>query len=222
MVSTAVYATTEELKTRIGQTQDTDDALLTALLTATSRLWDQFCNRVHDGFEAAAVATARQYPGTGDGWVYIDECVEITAVGHKSITATTYTALTVATDILVFRGSAQSPQSIRYGITPFTGIMLRPNAVLRRFDKGKHSETLGIEPTVEVTAKWGYSVTTPELIREATIAQATLFYKRGRGAWADALTDGNFGEQRFVRMLDPSIKLMVSASGFKRPRLGAR
>lgn len=220
MVSTNVYATITELKARIGQVKSGEDTVLTALLTASSRMWDRFCGRYEYGFEALASATAIQFPGRGDGWVYTEENVEVTAVGYKtSVTETTYTALTSA-DWRAFRGSPKSRNSIRFDRVPYHGVMLTPNASISRFVDGDYSKLQGIEPTVEVTAKWGYSVLVPEEIREATIAQATIFYKRGKGAWSDVLVSGDFGEARFVRALDPALKLLVKMTGLVKPGLG--
>lgn len=220
MVSTNVYATVAELKARVGQATDGDDTILLALLTAVSRMWDRFCGRYEYGFVALASATAIQFPGRGDGWVYTEENIEVTAVGYKtSVTETTFTALTTA-DWRPFRGSPKSRNSIRFDRVPYHGVMLTPNASISRFVDGNYSKLQGIEPTVEVTAKWGYSVLVPEEIKEATIAQATIFYKRGKGAWSDVLVSGDFGEARFVRALDPALKLLVKMTGLVKPGLG--
>lgn len=220
MVSTNVYATVAELKARTGQTKDTDDTILLALLTAVSRMWDRFCGRYEYGFKALDTATALEFPGRGDGWVYTEENVEITAVGYKSsVTETSYTALTSA-DFRGFRGSPKSRNSIRYDRVPYHGVMLTPNASISRFVDGDYAKLQAIEPTVQVTAKWGYSVLVPEEIREATIAQTTILYKRGSGAWSDVLVSGDFGEVRFVRALDPALKLLVKMTGFVKPGLG--
>lgn len=221
MVSSTVYATVDEFKSRQNITSDSDNTDILAILAACSRLMDGYTHRLEDGFKAAAVASVREYPGRGDGWLYIEECVEITALGYKSVTETSYTALSTS-DYRGFRGSPKSRNSVRYGVVPFHGVMLRPNAAISIFDDGNYSDDSGLEPTVEVTAKWGYAVETPELIRDATIAQATIFFKRGKGAWADVLRDSNFGDQQFVRMIDPGIKLMLNGSGMKKARLGMR
>ena len=75
------------------------------------------------------------------------------------------------------------------------------------------SNEISIEPTN--VSKWTDDV--PPIIREATIAQASIFYKRGRGNWSDVLRNNEFGEERFVRKLDPAIQLMLQS-----PRLVRR
>lgn len=221
MVSSVVYATKEELKSRISQTGDSDDADIDALLFAMSRLWDRFCGRLDDGFQADVLATAREYAGMGKGWIYIDECTEVTLVAHKgSVSDTSYTSLTT-TDWNTFRGSPQS-RNVEFGKTPFHGVSLLPNAAITVFIDGKFNDNQAVQPTVQVTARWGFSDTAPALIKEATIIQATIFYKRGKGAWSDVLVEGNFGEQRFVRQLDPAQKLILEMSGLIRPQLGFR
>lgn len=221
MVSSVVYATKAELKAQIGATGTNDDTVIDALLATASRLWDMYCGRLEDGFEAADSATAREYPGTGKAWLYIDENVEITALGYKTaVTDSNYTALTTA-DFRGFRGAPNS-RNTKFGITPYHGLMLTPNATISIFLDGLYDTRRIAEPTVQVTARWGYADTIPAVIQQATLTQATIFYKRGKAAWADVLVDGNFGEARFVRKLDPALQLLVNSTGVVRPKFGFR
>lgn len=221
MVSAIVYATAAELRARIGGRTDTDDTTLDALLSATSRLWDAYCGRTEDGFKAAESATAREFVSAGDSWLYIDECMEITAAGYKNaLTDTSYTALSSG-DWRGFRGAPGS-RNVRYGITPYHGMMLTPASTLTRFLSGIYDKDTIPEPTVQVTARWGHADTTPPVVVEATIAQSTIFYKRGKGGWADVLVDAELGSQRFVRQLDPALKLLLHGSRLKRSVLVGR
>lgn len=211
MVSKVVYATPKDLRARLGQDATDDDTVLTALLTAVSRMWDNYCNRHAFGFKATNTATARIYPGTGKAWLNIEECIEITAVAVKdSITDTAYQAW-ASTDWIGYRGSYRVPN---FNDLPITSVMILASGAKSLFLDGEYNSSDDLPhnlPTVQVTARWGYADDVPELIREATIAQAQIMYKRGKGSWADVLRDSEFGEERFVRVLDPTLKLLVES-----------
>lgn len=212
MVSNEVYATSTAFKTRIGQDTTDDDTLITELLTSVSRLIDDFCNRHEYGFKAVDDATARLYTGYGASFLSIDENIEVTEVAVKdSVTDTTYTAWTT-TDWVAYRGSRRVPN---FNDIPHTSIMVSAVGTKARFLDGRLRDraNLGRQvPTVQVTARWGYADDVPPIIREAAVAQASIFYKRGRGNWSDVLRGSDFGEERFVRTLDPAIKLMLEST----------
>jgi hypothetical protein len=74
----------------------------------------------------------------------------------------------------------------------------------------RHAGDLGIAvPTVRITARWGYADTVPPEIRQATITQASRWYKRGEGTWADALANAEFGTVLFRQQLDPDLAMML-------------
>lgn len=217
MVSNFLYGNPTELKTRIGQDTSTDDTVLTALLTAVSRMWDNYCNRHEYGFKAIENATARIYAGRGQTFLSIDENIEVTAVAVKdSVTDTGYTAW-ASGDWISYRGSNRVPN---FNGLPYTAIMVAASGTKSYFLDGRYATQPGFSapldadlkrnvPTVQVTARWGYADDVPEIIREATLAQAAIFYKRGKGSWADVLRNSDFGDERFVRVLDPALQFMV-------------
>lgn len=220
MVSNVVYGNPSELRARIGQNTTDDDNTLTALLTAVSRMWDNFCNRPEDGFKAIDVASARIYAGRGKSFLNIDENIEVTAVAVKdSVTDTTYTAW-ATTDWIAYRGSIRVPNFNRL---PHTSIMVAASGTKSYFLDGQYATQPGFNapldadlernvPTVQVTARWGYADDIPPTIREATLVQAAIFYKRGKGSWADVLRNADFGDERFVRVLDPALQFMVEST----------
>lgn len=220
MVSNALYATPEELRARIGGDLPTDDMLITELITAVSRLIDDFCNRHEFGFKATDTAIARLYTGYGEGFLNIDENIGVTQVAVKdAVTDADYTAWAAA-DWIAYRGSRRVPN---YNDLPHTSIMVSSVGTKAQFLDGRYNTRSGFSvspdsnlgrqvPTVQVTARWGYADDVPPIIREATIAQASIFYKRGRGNWSDVLRNNEFGEERFVRKLDPAIQLMLQST----------
>lgn len=221
------YATAADLKTQINKTSAADDATLTAILAATERTVNLFCNRP-DGFEADAVASARRYAGSGKPYQSIDECVEITLVEVKnSPTDTTYTSW-VAGDWIGFSGDPKDPN---YNSLPYTMLMVDPTGDYAVFYSGSFVTRGGFRPstevsrgvpTVRVTAKWGYSVAVPADIKEACIMQAARWYKRLEGAMADALASGELGTLLYRQSLDPDIKHILIGGRYVKPAIGRR
>lgn len=226
MPSTQVYATVAELRARIERTRTTDDTQLLALLTAASRSIDNACNRTRDGFVAAS-ATARQFAGSGSSIQIIDECANVTGVAVKtSVTATTYDSWG-AGDWIAFRGDPRFPV---FGQPPYTALMIAPGGNYAAFTGGGLSGPSALDayflssgpsprnhnpraaravPTVQVTGAWGYALTCPPEIREATVMQAAIWYKQMQGAMTDTLADAATGTLIYERSVHPSVKRIL-------------
>ncbi len=228
------YGTVDELKarTQISSTDASRDTVLTSMLDAAKELIDNLLNHP-DGFTALTVATARYFPGSGKPYQWIDECVEISSVAVKdSATDTTYTAWTTPTtnlagngDWIAFTGHPDYP---KFNVLPYCGIMVDANGSYSVFTTGMFTTRGGFRPssdvgrntpTVKVTAKWGYSVTAPTLIKEANIAQASRWYKKAQSAWADTLANVEMGELMFSKKLDPDIETMLLESRYYKPAI---
>ena len=225
MPSTQVYATVAELKSRIDRTLETDDVTLLGLLTGASRSIDNACNRKKDGF-VAAVSSAREFVGSGTTIQRIDECASVSLVEVKdSMGDTTYTAW-AGTDWDLFGGSNRFP---RFNIGPFDKLMIAYNGNYSSFTSGLSARaennlaslsgasrrgiynpraTYGI-PTVRVTALWGYALTCPPEIREATVMQAARWYKRYKSAMTDTLASEDVGTLIYDKPLDPAIRRIL-------------
>lgn len=227
----ARYATTNELKDQIGKTGVSSDAELEILLDAVSQFIDTFCNRP-DGFDAATTATARTYVGSGGVIQWIDPCVQVTQVSVKdSPSDTTYTAWAAA-DWIAATGDPTTPD---FNHTPYTFIVVSAVGDYDTFTSGHYEGLRGFRPdepqgrgvpTVQVTARWCESDEVPPLIKQATIAQAARWYKRGQSGWADILTMSEFGTLQFrtnvQSALDPDIRAMLTGGRFIRPAIGRR
>lgn len=192
------------------------------LLDICSEAIDTICNRP-DGFIAASTATARTFVGSGHNVQKINECVEISLVEVKrSINDSTWVSW-ASTDWLAFRGSHKRPNFnplAKNNPMPYTSLMIALTGNQSHFTSGYTYLTReGFppaqifpetgQPTVRVTAKWGYAVSVPLAIKQATIIQATQFFKRGQGVWADALANGDFQELRFVKETDPAYNFLT-------------
>ena len=208
------WASVSELPSQINKQSTLSDTDLGLLLTAAENTINRFCNRP-DGFLADSVASARLYSGSGKDYLTIDETPEITAVGAKeSIGDATFTAWAI-TDWLAYSGSRRFPN---FNATPYTGLMVNPNGDYSRFFSGNVSGF----PMVQITAKWGAYVTIPTELKEASIMQATRWFKRLEGAMSDALASGELGQLLYRQSLDPDIKMILVSGRYVRPAVGRR
>lgn len=221
------YATAQDLRGQINKLSTASDVDLTAILSAAERTINLFCNRP-DGFVALTTATARIYAGSGGTYQSIDECVEISLVAVKnSPTDSTYTSW-AAGDWIPFRGDPKDPN---FNGLPYTMLMIDPTGDQAVFTGGKYNNLRGFRPdaisqrgvpTVQVTAKWGYSVAVPADIKEACIMQAARWYKRLEGAMSDALASAELGQLLYRQSLDPDIKMILVNGRYTKPVVGRR
>jgi|LAHQ01.1.fsa_nt_gb hypothetical protein len=205
------YATAVELRARLEKTATTDDAVLTALLAASSAAVDRFCNRP-DGFVALATAVARTFAGSGHSVQAIDECAAITLV--ETGDGTTWTAWG-ADDWLAFRGDPAKPD---FANLPYTGLMVAYRGAYATFPRLARNG-VGL-PSVRVTARWGYAETCPPQVREAAIVQAARWWQRGKGAWADTLGNADMGLLMYRKVLDPDVEHMLVSGRLVRLAVG--
>ena len=217
------YATHGELKDRIKKLGTASDHVIDAFLDAAKAFINDYYNRP-DGFIALTTATARLYAGSGTTYQRIDDCIAVTALGVKdSATDSTYTSW-ASSDYILFSGSAKNPN---FNKLPYTGLMIDPNGDYSHFTGSQFTNRRGFRPmstvsrnvpTVQVTAKWGYSATVPPLIKEITIAMATVWFKQSEGAWADTLSSVELGQLLYQKE-NNYILGMLKRGRFKRPNV---
>jgi hypothetical protein len=197
------YATVLELRAQIDKISNATDAVLANILTAASISIDRAVNHYLPGFEfyaAPAAASVRLYAGSGKRWQRIDPCIAVSTVAVKdSYTDLVYTAWGAA-DWIAFSSSFERPT---FSDLPFTALMADPNGDFSYFTRGIQG------PTVQVSARWGYSATPPADIAEACIMQSARWYKRLQGAMSDALASGELGMLLYQKSLDPDIRRIL-------------
>lgn len=219
------YATAAQLRTQIEKTGITGsgtDAALGVILDAATMAIDNYCNRP-DGFIETAHDMDRYYTGHGEPWLFIDECTSIAAVAVKdSGTDTTYTAW-ATTD---WQAACGDPKSPDWNRLPYDMIVVLPTGNYSLFTSGRFTTKRGFKPssdvtrgipTVKVSAKWGYSVTAPAAIIQATIALSARWFKQGQAAWSDTLASVELG-QLIYRKENTDIRMMLDR--FVRPVVG--
>lgn len=221
------YATLAELKLRLNiSSADSDrDTALEAMLDAAAAAIDRYCNRP-DGFVADSTASARVYPGSGAAVQRIDECVAITTVAVKDSTTDDDYTDWAATDWQAFRGDPNYPD---FNTLPYTMLMVTADGDYAVFTSGRYRSRGGFRPytlsdrrvpTVQVTAKWGYAVTCPAQITEATVLQAARWWKRAQSSWADTLGNADVGTLMYRKSVDPDLQMMLDNGRFVRPSIG--
>jgi len=231
------YCTLAQVKDSMQKTDAGDDAIITRIIDGATRKIDQFCNRP-DGFEADAAASARYYKGSGRAYQRIDECVEITAVAVKDAPSDdayeTWTApsTNMAGDGDWFAGSGD-PDDPEFNRLPYTLLFVDPNGDQSWFTGETYEQRKrgrarrGVDiwarvPTVEVTAKWGYSVAVPDDITEACIMIAARFYKRLQGSMSDSLASADLGALMYMQQLDPDVAGLLLDGRYVRIATGRR
>lgn len=203
------YCTAAEVRAQIQKSDTGDDSTITAIIAAAEEAINNFCNRP-DGFVAPGTAVARIFPGGGEAVLWIDECAAVTAVAAKeSPDDSSYTAW-ASTDWLAGSGDPDFPD---YNRTPYQWIRVTPGGVYGVFPASRW-------PVVQVTAKWGYATTVPDVVKQACITQAARWYKRGQGAWSDTLASADFGMLMFRQQLDPDMAMMLKLGRLIRPVVG--
>ena len=221
------YTTAAAVRGQINKTSAADDAILTALISAAERTINRFCNRP-DGFEADAAASARIYAGSGKPYQFIDECVVVSDVAVKnSATSDTYTAWGSG-DYIECSGDPRSPN---FNDLPYNLLLVDATGDESIFTSGKFTTRGGFRPatdvhrgvpTVQVTARWGFSADVPDDIAEACIMQVARWYKRLQGSMGDALASAELGQLLFTKKLDPDVELILSRGRYIKPTTGRR
>lgn len=217
--TSAAYATVNELRLMVGITGESDDVEIAQILDGSARAINRFCNRP-DGFMADAVASARYYCGNGGPYMLIDETVAITTVAVKdSASDTTYTAWTTPTTNMAGDGdwmaATGSPDRPDFNSLPRTLLIVDPNGDESKFTSGKYIGRSGFRPshtvsrgtpTVQVTARWGYSDAVPYDINMANLMQAARWYKLLQGTMARTLATPELGTLTYPGTIDPDVQ----------------
>lgn len=196
------YATTQELKEQMNwPTGDSSkDTAMQICLDAASAVLDRICRRP-DGFLAQA-ASARTFIGTDADYLFIDECAAVTAVETRTASSGAWTAVT---GWFPFAGDPKTP--VARG--PYTGVIRETGVFMAyRF------------MSVQVTARWGYALTVPDQVKQATIMQSARWFKRGESAWADASSSAEQGQLLYRKAMDPDIENIVKNGRLIRPAAG--
>lgn len=231
MVTSTRYANPEDVYNAIQGTNQSDRPQVIRIISTVESWIDRYLNRADYGFKALTVATANVFAGNGKPYLYLPDFIELSTVKMKtSISESTYNHTYASGDIIPFRGDPKRPN---YNKLPYHGIIVKYSATYPYFTNGElgsvshtwnmlHPDTQAnsvSEPTVQVTAKWGYAETVPPIITEVTIMEAIRLYKQERAGMGDAGFNARVGETEYVKGLHPTAKVMLDMSNLKRPKI---
>lgn len=185
------YATLPELKSRVGISDTDDDDKLTSALAAASRALEKWCKRQ---FNDAGAVSARLYHPLHSRLVVVDDF-------H------TETGLIVKHDLGDTGVYDETFQTGDYILEPLNGI--RDGVDGWPYQRIRAVESLtfysGRRPSVQVTARWGWSAV-PAPVKEATLMLAEEIFKMKDAPFGVA----GFGDFGFVRVRDnPKVATLV-------------
>ena len=213
------YASAADVRNQINKASNADDPVITAILAAAEMAVNNFCDRP-DGFVSTTAASARLYTGSGQPYQWIDECTSVTKVEVKDAATDSTYVTWAATDYIKASGDPAYPN---FNKTPYRLLIVDPAGDYSLFTSGEFTSMRGFPPetdiirgipTVQVTAKWGYATNVPAAVKQATITQAAIWYKRGQGSWSKVLAQNEMGQMDYDTYLDPAVKMLLWAGRY--------
>lgn len=167
----------------------TDDTKLESIITAVSRMIDEYCGR---HFYVDAADATRYFTAE---WPDRLECGDLTSVTTVKIDdgGRTYGTTWAATD---------------YDLTPFDADDWgKPYTAIETTPNGKYAFPVGLAKAVQIVGKWGWpAVPTP--IEEACLLQTERLFKR-KDAIFGVMGAAEMGQMIVIPKLDPDVELLL-------------
>lgn len=187
------YCTTAELRTFVSNTGTVDDTQLALAITAASRAVDRATDRQ---FGQLTTAAARYYTPVwsthyGRSVGYIDDLYTVTDLVVKTDSDGDQVYETTITDY------RQAPYNAAGDGFPWEVIVF-----------GSSISVPTLPGSLEVTARWGWTAV-PDTIKEATLIQASRFYRRRDSPYGVAGSAEMGSELRLLAKVDPDVQLML-------------
>lgn len=188
------YCTSAELKAYITTVSATDDSRIALAITAASRAIETATDRQ---FGVLSVAAARYYSVCryGDGR-YIAEVDDFQSAAGLVVKFDLDDDYTYETTTTAFR---KLPLNAASDTLPWTQLA---------FNSGT---TVSLtKDALEVTALWGWTAV-PDTIKQATLLQASRFFKRKDAPFGVAGSPEMGNELRLLAKCDPDVEVMIQA-----------
>jgi len=214
-MTTPVYSTAANVKALMPDTTwgTKYDTLLTTLIARASRLVDALLHREPGAFSVTNEST-RYFYGSGESKQYIGEL------------AAAPSAVSVAETGVVDTVGGSGGTYTLWAATDY--YPWPPNRLLQgkpylRLDVDVHNGSKTIfykyPKAVKVTGYFGFATSSnqPEEIRGATEIQVVRWFKRGQQAFQDAGAITDLNQLRYVKELDPDIKVTLQLEKFACP-----
>lgn len=209
------YATLAEIKERLTITDTKEDTLLEQIVTATSREIDKWTHR-----RFFAITETRYYTPEYIHLLEIDDLLSLTTLKTDRDGDRTYETTWATGDFDL------EPYNAILDGKPYTAIRVTPNGdhyfpvpggswmgvsgAGRSFPlPGSVISTTRLNTkNVEINGSFGYSSTTPALVKEACLIQASRLYNRKSSPFGvQGYTD--FGQAVVIASLDPDVKELI-------------
>lgn len=183
------YATTAELKAYLRIGDAVDDAQIALAVTAASRAVDRHTNRQ---FGLIAAAEARKYTAFWD----TGRCRYVVPIDDLM----TQVGLTITTEDGTVDVFDLKPANAVAEGRPWTSIVVDPDAAVK--------PTHRVEDGVTVTARYGWTAV-PDAVKQATLLQASRFFKRRDAPFGVAGSPDVGSELRLLAKVDPDVAVVL-------------
>ena len=182
------YASIDELKTRLGITDATDDTILGMVLDSVSLLIEK---KTHRRFWKNTSDETRYYSPMQSDALFTDDIVSVTTLKSDEDQDRTYEATWATTDydLCPYNAATLSPQE------PYTWLEITP--------QGSYSFPTG-QKAVQIVGVFGWPEV-PATVKEATLIQAARIFKRKDSPFGIAGV-GEFGQVQLLGKLDPDVE----------------
>lgn len=189
-VSTNLYATVAQLKTRLGISDTTDDTTLGMILSGVCRAIDTHCGQ---RFWRDATATTRYYTAEhDDDTLFIEPLVSVTSIATDTAYDGTYATTWATTDYRLMPVNAAADG------WPYTWIQTKPYGA---YDFLRH------EAGVKIVGIFGWPAV-PDAVAEAALLWSERLYKR-KDAPFGVLAFPEAGEMRLLEKMDPDVVTLL-------------
>ena len=188
-VTSNLYATVAQLKTRLSISDTTDDTTLGMILLGVCRAIDTHCGQ---HFWRDTVATTRYYTAEHDDTLFIDPLVSVTSVATDTDDDGTYTTTWATTDYRLMPVNAAADN------WPYTWV---------RIKSGGAYDFVSYDAGVRIVGVFGWPAV-PDAIAEAALLWSERLYKR-KDAPFGVLAFPEAGEMRLLEKMDPDVVTLL-------------
>ena len=190
----SLYATTAQIKAALRITDSVDDSLINTAGSAASEMIDAYCGRT---FGQVSGTVTRYYSAHKSNHIEIDDMATAPAFVKYSANRDGNYDTTI--------------DAANYTLLPINGLsdgLAWPYTAIQTINTTTWTIAMADEPTVAVSATWGFP-TVPASILQAAIIQASRIFKR----LDSPLGVAGFGDMGVVRVnngLDPDVQQLCA------------
>ena len=189
-VTSNLYATVAQLKTRLSITDTTDDTTLGMNLDGICRAIDEHCGW---RFWRDATATTRYYTAEHDDTLFIDPLVSVTSIATDTDGDGTYTTTWATTDYRLMPVNAAADN------WPYTWIKIK---------SGGSYDFVSYDAGVRIVGVFGWPAV-PSQVTEAALLLSEQLYKR-KDAIFGVMSFPEAGEIRMLIDKDPHLRMLLA------------